>query len=238
MEATLNTSTRFSVEQRFEFLVSFTQMIANKKAKSLIILGEGGLGKTWTVNDTLRKCGVKEQDICIKKGFSTARGLYETLYDNNGKIIILDDYDSVFKNEDSVNILKGALDSYDKRILSWDAKTVKNSEYPKQYEFTGRIIFISNLNFNQIDGPILDRGLFVDLAMTNQEKIDRMKLVLNDVCRVNHFDPMFGYIAVDFFERNTTTLNKLSMRKLITVMSLIREYNDNWEVLAESQLYK
>ena len=53
------------------------------------------------------------------KGRATAAGLFVTLYENCDKIIILDDCDSVFKDADAVNILKGALDSYDTRNISY-----------------------------------------------------------------------------------------------------------------------
>ena len=50
-----------------------------------------------------------------------------------------------------LNIIKSALDTYEKRTISWMAKMNKNDEYPQQFEFTGRIIIISKKSdFNGI----------------------------------------------------------------------------------------
>jgi len=45
------------------------------------------------------------------KGKSSPFGLYSTLYMNRNKLIVFDDMDSVFKDTDTVNMLKAALDS-------------------------------------------------------------------------------------------------------------------------------
>ena len=223
---------KFTVEQRFEFLAKFTKMVANKEIKSLVVLGEGGLGKTFTIDESLNSVGFKKEDLYISKGTSTARGLFETLYDNNGKLIIFDDNDGVFGDDDSSNILKAALDSYDHRIITWSAKMNKNSEYPKQFEFTGRIIFISNLNRSSIAGPVLDRAFVVDLEMTIDEKIDRIKSVIEGLCKNNNFCLCTGIIAINFIEKNKDEVRKLSFRKLIDIMALIKSGGD-WESAAK-----
>ena len=134
----------FTINQRFEFLGNLTQMVIGGVTPSLIIVGEGGLGKTHSVTQTIKANDVEEDCYIFLKGYSTARGLYNTLYDNNGKLIIFDDCDSVLEDKVAINILKSALDSYERRTISWMAKMNKSDEYPQQFDFTGRIIFISN----------------------------------------------------------------------------------------------
>jgi hypothetical protein len=58
------------------------------------------------------------------KGFSTAKNMFRTLYENNGSTIIFDDCDSILKDAIAINILKAALDSYDKRVITWVLKCV------------------------------------------------------------------------------------------------------------------
>jgi len=134
----------FDINQKFNFLKNLTQMVINGITPSIVIVGSGGLGKTHTVKSTITESNIDENDYTFIKGYSTARGLYNALYDNNGKIIIFDDCDSVLDDRVAVNILKSALDSYDSREISWLAKMAKSDEYPNKFEFTGRIIFISN----------------------------------------------------------------------------------------------
>ena len=51
----------FSVPERFEFITQFVDLIAQKKVNSFILTGSGGLGKTHTVVETLKKRGLKER---------------------------------------------------------------------------------------------------------------------------------------------------------------------------------
>ena len=134
----------FTINQKFEYLENLTQMVVNGITPSLILVGEGGIGKSHTVKSVINSLDIPESNYTFIKGYSTARGLYNTLYDNNGKIIIFDDCDSVLDDRVAVNILKSALDSYDSREISWLAKMTKSDEYPNKFEFTGQIIFISN----------------------------------------------------------------------------------------------
>lgn len=47
----------FNINERFDFMEQLVKMVMNGKAKSLVVSGEGGVGKTYTVMDTFRKAG-------------------------------------------------------------------------------------------------------------------------------------------------------------------------------------
>ena len=173
--------TTFNINQRFNFLQDLTSMVVAGTTPSLIVTGEGGLGKTHTVTETIKELNLDDNDWVTFKGYSTARGLYNTLFDHNGKLIVFDDCDSVLEDKVALNILKSALDSYETRQITWMAKMTKSDEYPNQFNFTGRIIFISNKDRSKIDGAILSRCLTVDLSMTPQEKIERMSFILTRI---------------------------------------------------------
>ena len=162
-----------------------------------MITGEGGLGKTYTVTKTLEANGYKDiSDLAdfqvgsiintrkcftMIKGFSTAKGLYRTLFENNKSIVVFDDCDAVLKDPVALNLLKGALDSYGKRIISWNAD-MKDDDLPRSFEFTGRVIFISNMDQDRIDQAIRSRSMMIDLSMTLDQKIDRMEFIDFGVC--------------------------------------------------------
>ena len=229
---------QFTIEERFDFLSNLIKMVANGEANSLIVLGEGGLGKTFTVNETLKECKLRPEDVFRAKGFTTPRGLYELLYDNNGKLIVMDDFDAVFDKSDSLNVLKAALDSYDQRFITWSSKSLKNDKYPKQFEFTGRIIFISNRKRESIDGPTLSRCFKVDLEMTNDEKIERMNLIIEDLCDRNRFDIFTGIEAIEFITENKEKIDKLNIRTLLDVMRIIKNAGDSdWTPLAKYTIF-
>jgi hypothetical protein len=204
-------------------------MVVNNTTPSLIVTGEGGLGKTHSVTSTIQDNSLEDKDYLFIKGYSTARGLYNTLYDNNGKLIIFDDCDSVLDDRVAINILKSALDSYETRTISWSARMNKADVYPQSFNFTGRIIFISNKDKAKIDGAILSRSLTVDLSMTPDEKIQRMEYILPNI--LPDYELAVKKDALKFLSDNKESDN-LNLRTLIMVSKIRSSYEDTWEDLA------
>lgn len=219
----------FDINQRFGFLNDLTSMVVTGITPSLIVTGEGGLGKTHSVTQTIEKNDLESDEYVFFKGYSTARGLYNTLYDNNGKLIIFDDCDSVLDDKVAVNILKSALDSYDKRTISWMSKVSKNDEYPQHFDFTGRIIFISNKSKDKIDEAILTRSLTVDLTMTPDDKISRMDAILGNI--LPDYDMDAKQDALEFLKSVKDEVS-LNMRMLIMVTKMRLMHPDSWRNLA------
>lgn len=221
--------TTFNINQRFNFLQDLTSMVISGSTPSLLVLGEGGLGKTHTVTETIKELNLDDNDWVTFKGYSTARGLYNTLFDHNGKLIVFDDCDSVLDDKVALNILKSALDSYETRQITWMAKMTKSDEYPNQFNFTGRVIFISNKDRSKIDGAILSRSLTVDLSMTPQEKIERMSFILPRILPTVPLDVKVD--ALNFLDQNKDSA-QLNLRTLIMVSKIRRQFPDTWQDLA------
>lgn len=242
---------RIDINKRFYYLRQLTTLVAKGSIPSAIITGEGGVGKTWTVQDSLQK--IKLSDLSLYddfgegeviegnfkgafrfiKGYSTPKALYKTLYTNNGAVIVFDDCDNVLKDAIGVNILKGALDSYDKRIISWrNTTTKKDKGLPPVFEFTGSVIFISNLSIDKIPQPLRSRSLCVDVSMTNDEKYDRMRQLINQP----DFMPEIGLLAkkdaLEEIINNKNISNDVSLRTLCTAIKL-RTVGGDWKGLFE-----
>ena len=216
----------FGINKRFGFLSDLTKMVIMGVSPSLIVVGSGGLGKSYSVKKTIDDCRLEEHEYVFFKGYSTARGLYNTLYDNNGKVIIFDDCDSILEDKVALNILKSALDSYDEREISWMVKMNKNDEYPNKFKFTGRIIFISNKKKSSLDQAVLSRSLVVDLSMTPDDKIQRMRHILSAI--LPEYSMNVKLSAIDFLEE-VKDKTELNMRTLIMVTKIIDTFPDRWK---------
>ena len=179
---------RFSINERFGFVSDMVNMLARGDQASVVVTGPGGLGKSHTVTQALTKAGFKDISVLdenfevgsrlnmrkaftVIKGYSTPKGLYRLLYENKDGVLVFDDCDSVLKDPVSLNLLKGALDSYSKRIISWRAD-LKDDDLPQSFEFKGRVVFISNLSSDTLDQAIISRSMAVDLSMTTEQKIE------------------------------------------------------------------
>lgn len=225
----------FSVDERFTFISQFVGMIKRKVMNSMIITGDGGLGKTYTVINTLKQMGLKELgvgdydgDFVVIKGYSTAKAMYRTLWENNGKIIIFDDADSVHKDPIGANILKGALDSEPKRVITWGAEFARDEELPNRFEFTGQVIFISNLPLVKFPQALLSRSMKVDLTLTTDEKVERIAHVFNEV----DADADDKNVVLEFIRKNASKFTDLNVRSALNVLKLRNDLGVDYERIA------
>jgi len=223
----------FSVAERFEFIEEFTKLVARNVIPSLVVTGSGGLGKTFTVTATLKAIGKTEEnnETHMISGFSTPRALYETLYEHNGKIIIFDDCDSVFKDPIGANLLKAALDSKEKRIISWGASG-KDDAIPNRFEFYGKVIFISNLSIDKFPQAVLSRSMLADISLNMEEKIERIGQI---------FATERAYEAEDkrevmaFIHRNADKFKDLNIRSAMNTLKMKVAVGEKWERMAMYQ---
>ena len=139
-------------------------------------------------------------DYIVVSGKLSATRMFELMQEHNGKLIVFDDCDSVLKNDDGVNVLKGALDTTGDGTISWEGKGSLTTGYagirgaqrrtdskgnpvqkwnlPKTFKFNGQIVFISNYKSKNIPQPLRSRADLIDLTMTRQETIDKVESIM------------------------------------------------------------
>jgi hypothetical protein len=237
----------FGINKRFEFVEQMVGMVSKKTIASAIITGQGGLGKTHTVLKSLEDAGYKNvTDLAefevgtvlnaskcyrIIKGFSTAKGLYRSLFDGNGMVLVFDDCDSVLKDPVALNLLKGALDSYGERYINWNSD-MREDDLPRSFKFTGSIVFISNMDLDRVDQAVRSRALCVDLSMTQAQKVERMETIIESPDFLEDFDLTYKRDAIAFIKDHADKVSNLSLRTLISTVKIRAEGGD-WKQLAK-----
>lgn len=241
---------KYDINTRFSFVEKLVTMVATGVQPSAVITGEGGLGKTYTVTKTLKANGLQDisdlgdfqvgtvlnarKCFVFVKGYSTAKGLYRTLFENQKGTIVFDDCDAVLKDPVALMLLKGALDSYGKRVISWNAD-MKDDDLPRSFEFSGRVIFISNMAQDKIDQAIRSRSMMIDLSMTLTQKIDRMAHIAMSDEFLPEYDKAVKVDALNLIREIKDECKEISLRTLISVAK-IRASNKDWKDLAAYML--
>jgi hypothetical protein len=180
----------------------------------------------------------------IQSGTCTTAALYEHLWIHRDKLHIFNDFDSVLKDAESVNLLKAALDTYPVRELSkmtkgnsfnsygmsdkamWDEYEM-TGKVPNTFKFTGQIIFISNIHEDKFDTAIISRSLHVDVRLSKAETIARMyKLMLDIMPEVSIEYKQEALFHLEHIVENYTCKFKLNLRQLIHAINCKRENPD------------
>jgi hypothetical protein len=251
---------RFPINKRFELLDFYTEMVAKREQPSLLVTGPGGLGKTYSVLAKLQKLGIVNAGDCGqvippdgdgKNGTlkptsprSTTRSSRATRLPRvstgrssrtRHRLVIFDDCDSVLRDPVALNLLKGALDSYEKRVISWHSEAIKDDGLPPSFNFTGAVIFISNLPMHKIDQAVKSRAIPVDLSMSNEQKIERMEVI---VCN-EEFLPTYPIehknAALELLRKIASEVPQadINFRSLIAVTRIAATGKKDWEMAAE-----
>lgn len=171
-------------EQQVADMRSLIKLVIKGASNACFVAGRGGIGKTYTVQKTLEELNLYDgSGYFLNSGSSSPAGLYRLLHKYRDQVILFDDSDGTLSDQDSRNLMKAATDTKRVRKIVWNKvgrEFISGDEYddeheeqgfvPTWFEFTGKIIFISNLNINKLDpdGALRTRGLMVGIDPTDK----------------------------------------------------------------------
>ena len=249
-------------ETLYGHLSQLVSMACKGTLKSLLIYGGPGTGKTYTIMKTIKDNGmVAGRDYAKLSGKASPLSIYQTLFMfRDGGMVLFDDLDSMWGNQDATNILKAALDTSPVREISWgssntinvtkmsddekkqlfaeiDDKIAENPEkvkFPNQFDFTGRVVFISNLKKEEFDSAIMSRSAKINMDLTSDEILKRMKNIL----------PSLGGEDVPLKEKEELLdhllhmhqrqeIEAVTMREFIKGLNILRSGVPNWRDLIQ-----
>lgn len=233
-----------------EDLQGLVQGLVKKSITSILVTGRAGTGKTFSITKTLKESGLKEgSDYVMITGTVSNFGLYKSLYDYNDKVLVFDDADAVFADSEGRNILKGALDSKEVRKISWLKKSgavydsrIKEEDpekameleaegkVPNQFDFTGQVIFVSNMSKDKADpdGAIRSRSILVDINPSNLTLLGRIEMLLPQLgpegMSLSDKKEIFEYVKKS---------NNISMRTFDKAARIKMSGHPNWKRVLE-----
>ncbi len=245
--------------ERFEILNEMTKAVRSGDVRAMIVSGPPGVGKSFGVEAVLSKDGLfdklaeRKPKYEVVKGAMSAIGLYAKLYEfsEKGNVVVFDDCDSILMEDLSLNILKGALDSSERRFISWntDSRLLRSEGIPDRFEFKGAAIFITNIKFEHVRSKKLrdhldaleSRCHYIDLQMdTMREKILRIKQVVKDAGMLDRyeFDQIQKDEIIQFVETNKDKLRELSLRMVLKLADLRKSFPKSWQAMAKTTCMK
>lgn len=244
------------IRNRFSMLQVLGNGVIAGNVTALMVSGAPGVGKTYELENKLQDAVNlrKINSFVTIKGSISPIGLYRTLYENREKsqIILLDDIDKVFADEETMNILKAALDSSVKRVVSWckNSRFLEEQDIPNSFEYRGQVIFITNVDIDkQIAkeskmsahmAALVSRSVFLDLCIHDPKEIMiRVEQVmaestLREDLKLNETQAVE---IIDWMQHNITALRSVSIRSVVQLASFVRT-TDEWKNIAKATMLR
>ena len=246
------------LRERFQILEDMTVAVKKGLVRAMIVSGPPGVGKSFGVEKVLSMdtlfdtLGNRKPRFEVVKGNMSALGLYAKLYEyaDAKNVLIFDDCDTILYDDLSLNILKAALDSGEKRTLSWntDSRMLRSEGIPDRFEFKGAAIFITNIKFDHVKSRNLKAHLdalesrchYIDLQMdTTREKMLRIKQIVGDgMLQKYEFEESDKKEIVEFVEDNKDKLRELSLRMVIKLADLKVSFPKTWQSMARTTCFR
>ena len=209
------------INNKFENLEkAINYLINSNEKKGLIILGHYGWGKTFNTMRILNNLNVNSYWI---SGHITSLQLYRVLYENNGKIIVLDDVIGLMNNKINLTILLSALDKG--KEVSWITKPeiLYQLNLPSSFIFNGKVIIIANqINMdNEFQRALKDRCLVLSMNFNRNEILE----MLYTLAKKDNLTFLVDWL-------NTNKID-LSLRDYTMLKDIYRVVGNDWERLAK-----
>lgn len=239
-----------NLASKYDGVENYIQKMAESKFRSLIVNGPSGLGKTYSVNSYLEKYA--KGNYKIISGHMTVMSLYLALYAyrESGKILVLDDVDSVFTKLEGLNILKAVMDTTDQRTVHWASSShiLSSMGVPQNFNFCGGVVLISNIGFGGEKSKILahlnalkDRSYCIPIADGSEDSLFKQvcfMVLKRGLLTKMGVEECAQLKLLNYIEQNKSKLTTISLRTLFKLAEIYKIDSSNWEVMANQGLLK
>ena len=227
----------------FKEMQMYVKMVIKGIQPAVILCGAPGVGKTYRIMQQLKAAGYTMTGDNVIKGKCSPRQLYLTLYNNRGKgdIVVIDDADSLVgpkAPEDSINILKAALDSTaddEGRLVSYkisgELKDDEGVPVPKSHYNKCGVIVITNYNVGQIDTALRNRAFTQSLEFSVSDLLGIVRDLMPNI-EPEHLSMSSKAKAMNFLEKLVEDKEpiEVSIRSFITCSRIYENAEDEEEL--------
>lgn len=244
------------IATRIRVMDRIAQGVIAGDVPSMIVYGAPGVGKSHTIMEALKDAVVDDKNFHydVIKGAVRAPGLYKALFRaRKGGVVVLDDSDSIFDDEDALNLLKAALDSSDERLISWRKQSPwlgelddESGEDASNFVFEGGVIFITNINMKKRVAKghrmaphyeaLISRSHYIDLTMdSTRARMLRVRQVFVNagMARGLGLAQEEAEDIVQFMNTNRDRLLEVSLRMVKMITQVYKSDPQDWKEIIE-----
>lgn len=213
----------------YKTLEQYIDMFLKEKTNLLMIEGDGGVGKSATVDKL-----ITGKKIPVIDSHLTPLSNYIQLYRYIDKKIVYRDIDQLLKNPISVSLLKQVAETKPIKTVSYNSQSNNFPEIPQTFETTSTILIETNnyLMNNPNVRALATRGQHINFSPTTDEIMKKMQeITAKNDGRLEKSEKKEVYLYLESAIGETTT--QLNLRHLVHGFNLY-DYNKinnefNWK---------
>ena len=244
------------IADTFLMLDKIVDACSKNVVRGLVVSGPPGIGKSFGVEKQLdaanmfRTLDGRDPLYEVISGGVSPIGLYQKLYHNRDadRVLVFDDCDGILFEEECLNLLKAALNSGDKRRISWnkESRVLAVEDIPESFDFEASIIFLSNIDFDKSIAKgsrisahleaIMSRCHYLDLEIGSmRDKLLRIKQIVRDgMLAPYNFNAAEEQGIIDFIFSNAEYLREVSLRMVKKIADFVKADPLGWHEMAEA----
>jgi hypothetical protein len=244
------------IAAKFDIAYTYIQAMANGHVRGAILSGAAGVGKSSLI-EKIFEHAKEHQNKTYQQvhGVVTGVELFKGLYQNrqSHQTYILDDADGVFSEENTLSVMKAALDTGKTRKLSWlsDGYSLKKDHVDTEFIYEGSMLFITNKSFdayiNKGKGAyvehmkaLMSRCVYIDLGLHTPKDLLAWvtHLVRKQHILVQHdMSHQQEEEILDWMKENLFKFkNQISIRTALQIAQMYKLFASNWENVAKELL--
>jgi len=246
------------IRHTFEMFDGITMAVCDGTIRGLIVCGPPGIGKSFGVEQCLNRHNLFTKiknappKFEIVKGYASPINIYKTLYNHSMKdhVVVFDDCDDALMDDTALNILKAALDSGERRTISWlaESRVLKAEGIPGSFDFNGNVIFLTNYDFEKTSSPrlrahmdaMMSRCHYLDLELSSQrDRLIRIKQIVGDgMLKPYGLGDHIEQEIVQYIFDNADHMRELSLRMVKKIADFRKALPNAWEEFTETTCLK
>jgi hypothetical protein len=248
------TATRNLIREQLDLVREAIRAVAHGHKRMQLIGSEPGLGKTFTTLQELRALGIRAENVAP----ANEAALVKTLYDHrDGKVLVLDDCDTLARSERVAGITKMAFGPT--RTVVWDTVEARKNALkeghddhdpntpPPRFKVRCGLIWLTNVNFtdtaaNSVEKhmaahfrALCSRGLDpIWIDTSNEQDLFQYCIWLGtegNMLRSLRMSKSLSERAVAWFIENRDYLKEVSPRQLVRAAEMIQAVGEKARLL-------
>jgi len=222
-----------NIDNIYDRIIRGVSKLCQGYSNLLFIKGRGGIGKSYQIRKALINNKADFEEIC---GEVTEAYLYRLLFENNGKIIWFKDVVRLLQGQKSINLLKSATETEEKRLVSKSNYSKAQDDLPDKFICRCKFIFDYNnlvgLQLREDFEALVTRGDYIDIPFCNEDLQKVMKLIAKEDWQKE----VTNFVIHNFQQNGMIKLNLRAQWKAFKTYEYAKKNNLDWKKELKTEL--